>query len=76
MDVTKIRFSPKKMTSMSLFFRKTSLFETTSCATSLKNLVLHEKLGDGNRRRTSILGAVGALRALWAYGAVGAVEDR
>ena len=39
-------------------------------------LVLHGKLGDGNRRRASILGAVGALWALGAYWAVGAVEDR
>ena len=32
-------------------------------------------MGDGNRRRASILGAVVALRALGAYWAVGAVED-
>ena len=33
-------------------------------------------LGDGNRRRASNLVADGALWALGAYGAVGAVEDR
>lgn len=33
-------------------------------------------LGDGNRRRASNLVADGALRALGAYGAVGAVEGR
>ena len=33
-------------------------------------------LGDGNRRRASILGAVVALWALGAYWAVGVVEDR
>ena len=68
MDVTKIRFSPKKVTSMSLFLEKHRFSVTMSCATSLKNLVLHGKFVDW------VMGIEGehpSLGPLWLFGRLG-----